>query len=117
MLKVAAVLAVAVAVGFGAVLAAQSQQHDHNAPGSPAQAGQGAPAQADMGMHGRMMADMKAADARLAGLVDAMNAARGEARVEALVKVANELVSQHKAMHERMAAMPMMGSGAMKMKK
>jgi hypothetical protein len=103
----------ALAIGLGAVVAAQSQ-HDHNAPASPPQAGQSSPAQADMGMHGRMMAEMKAADARLTGLVDAMNAAKGEARVEALVKVVNELAGQHKAMHGRMATMPMMGSGMMK---
>ena len=39
---------------------------------------------------------------KLDGLVDAMNAARGSEKVDAIAAVVNELVSQHKAMHDRM---------------
>lgn len=103
----------ALALGLAAAASAQSQ-HDHKDPASPPQSGQSRPREADKSMHERMMADMKAADARLAGLVDAMNTAKGDAKVDAIAQVVNELVRQHKAMHEHMATMQTMGSGMMK---
>ena len=58
-----------------------------------------------MAMQGQMMAERKAADARLDALVMTMNAARGEARLDAAIAVINELVSQRNAMADRMERM------------
>lgn len=58
-----------------------------------------------MRMHEQMMAEMKAADARLDALVTEMNAATGNAKVAAIASLVNELAAQHKAMHERMGRM------------
>jgi hypothetical protein len=68
-----------------------------------------------MKMHEQMMAEMKAADARLDMLVKEMNAASGNAKVTAMAAVVTELVAQHKSMHERMGQMHqgMMGRGMM----
>ena len=60
--------------------------------------------------HETMMAEMKAADARLEGLVNAMNAATRDEKVAAIVQVVNELVRQQKTAHEHMATM---GQGMM----
>jgi hypothetical protein len=58
-----------------------------------------------MMMHEQMMADMKAADSRLDALVRDMNAATGNAKIDAIAAVLNELRQQQKAMHERMGKM------------
>ena len=58
-----------------------------------------------MKMHEQMMAEMKAGDAKLDALVKDMNDAKGEAKVNAVAAVVNELVLQHKAMHGRMGQM------------
>lgn len=115
------------AVGGRAAQAAPGQAagHDHDAaaatgsaqgqaaqapqPGAPTQA---APAGQDMmKMREQMMAEMKAQDAKLDGLVKEMNAARGDARIAALMAVVNELATQHKSMHGRMADMQEMMGG------
>jgi hypothetical protein len=83
---------------------------------------QGAPAASGMGdmkqMHEKMMAAMKAGDARLDALVTTMNAAASnDAKTNAVAAVVTELVAQHKAMHGHMNEMhqhmmmgqPMMG--------
>ena len=72
-----------------------------------------------MKMHEQMMADMKAADSRLDALVKEMNAAGGEAKVNAVAAVVTELVRQQKLMHEHMGQMhqQMMGGRGMMMKK
>ena len=72
-----------------------------------------------MKMHEQMMAEMKAADSRLDALVNEMNAASGDAKVNAVATVVAELVRQQKSMHERMGHMheQMMGGGGMMMKK
>jgi hypothetical protein len=66
-----------------------------------------------MKMHEQMMAEMKAGDAKLDALVKEMNAATGDAKVNAVAAVVNELVQQHRAMHGRMGEMHqhMMGMG------
>ena len=66
-----------------------------------------------MKMHEKMMAEMKAADARLDVLVKTMNAAAGDAKTNAIAAVVNELVAQHKQMHAHMSEMhqQMMGGG------
>jgi hypothetical protein len=58
-----------------------------------------------MKMHEQMMAEMKAADAKLEALVKDMNAATGEAKVTALAVLVTELVEQHKMLHSRMGQM------------
>jgi ABC-type glycerol-3-phosphate transport system substrate-binding protein len=66
-----------------------------------------------MKMHEQMMAEMTAGDAKLDALVKEMNAATGEAKVNAVAAVVNELVRQQRAMHGRMGEMHqhMMGMG------
>ena len=102
---------------FNAVTPVQAQASSSQAP----QAGEKPHAnmQGMMKMHEQMMAEMKAADGRLDSLVKEMNAASGEARVNAVAAVVTELVRQQKAMHEHMGQMHehMMGSGGMMMKK
>jgi hypothetical protein len=68
----------------------------------------------------QMMAEMKAADAKLDALVSEMNAAKGEAKISVLAQAVTELVRQKKAIHEHMGAMDhqmmmqmMSGSGMM----
>jgi hypothetical protein len=58
-----------------------------------------------MKMHQQMMADMKADNAKLADLAKQMNAAPGDAKLDATVAVVNELVRQHQAMVDHMSKM------------
>ncbi len=53
-------------------------------------------------MHKQMMADHAAADARLRPLVDRMNAAKGDARVDAMAAVVAALVSERATMRGHM---------------
>jgi hypothetical protein len=56
------------------------------------------------GMHEDMRAEMKAMDDRLDKLVVDMNAAATpDKKIDAAIAVINEMVAQHKKMHERMA--------------
>jgi uncharacterized protein HemX len=86
--------------GFGIVEATQ--------PRSAAQADAQTPlvnAQEMMRMHEQLMAEIKAADAKLDTLVKDMNAATGESRVSAIIVVVNELVRQRSTMHHHMEQM------------
>ena len=58
-----------------------------------------------MKMMAERSAEMAAADKRLDELVQAMQSAKGTAKVDSLAAVVVELVAQHKAMHGRMARM------------
>jgi len=58
-----------------------------------------------MAMHNQMMADMKAMDASLDQKVAAMNAAKGNAKVDATAAVINEMASQRKQMMAKMTSM------------
>ena len=58
-----------------------------------------------MADHQKMMADMKAADERLDGLVTKMNAATGQAKIDATAATVNEIVVQRKSMRDGMAGM------------
>jgi len=95
-------------------VAAQSAPHS-------AQAREQAPSnmQDMMKMHEQMMAEMKAADTRLDALVKDMNAATGDAKLNAVAAVVSELVRQQKSMHGHMGQMHqmMMSGGGMMMKK
>jgi hypothetical protein len=55
-----------------------------------------------MAQHEKMAAGMKQADERLSELVTRMNAASGEAKVDATAATVTELVTQRRAMHEQM---------------
>ena len=86
----------------------------HETAGAPDHGGQST-TQHMMKMHEQMMAEMKAADARLDALVRDMNAATGNARIDAIAAVLNELLQQRKAMHECVAKMSEHMMGGMKM--
>jgi len=92
------------AVVAGTALAAT--QHDHGAA-TPSSAAQQAPAMD----HQKMMADMKAEQAKLDELVAQMNAATGSDKVDRIAAVVNEMA----AMHTRMSTMMtnMMQGGTM----
>lgn len=68
-----------------------------------------------MKMHEQMMAGMKADDAKLDALLKDMNAAAGEAKVNAVAAVVTEMARQYKAMHQHMGQMhqQMMGGRGM----
>jgi len=53
-------------------------------------------------MHARMRAQMQEHDARLEELVSAMNSAEGEAKIEAIAAVVNELVAQRRTRRAHM---------------
>jgi len=71
------------------------------------------PAPPAKGMAGTKGMNMMAADARLDELVTKMNAAQGQAKVDAIAEVVTALVQQHQAMHANMSAkMSEKGMGA-----
>lgn len=104
---------------LGAGIAQRGVGAEDATPQNPAPQGttpQPQPGMADMmKMHEQMMAEMKAGGAKLDALAKDMNAAAGNAKVNATAAVVNELVRQHKAMHEHMGQMhqQMMGRGMM----
>jgi hypothetical protein len=106
-----AALATLVSLGAAVGLYPVTVGATQTAPGptTPAQGGMAGM----MKMHEQMMADMKAADARLDALAGEMNTATGDARITAIAAVVTELVRQQKAMHARMGLMheQMMGGG------
>jgi hypothetical protein len=58
----------------------------------------------------KMMGEMKAADAKLDALVQAMNAAKGVEKTDAIAAVVTALVEERRSMHSSMASMmDMMG--------
>jgi hypothetical protein len=81
-----------IVLGPGRVLAHPPGRH----PGAPRMAARCS----------EMMTDMKAMDARLDEKLAAVNAAQGEAKVDAMATFLAELVSQRKTMHQKMADMP-----------
>jgi hypothetical protein len=58
-----------------------------------------------MQMHQKMMQDMQAMDSRLDTLVQQMNSATGQAKVDGTAAVVSELVAQRKQMREGMSTM------------
>lgn len=64
--------------------------------------------------HQQMMEQMRAHDARLDELVKAMNEATGQAKVDAIAAVLNEMIAQRRTMRAHMEQMrPMPGTGKM----
>ena len=100
-LSAAIVLALSLAVSAGA----QDPQHQH--PQTPAKpsADMSAHCKAMMAEHEKMMAEMKTTDQRLDDLVGKMNAASGQAKVNAVATVVTEIVAQRKTMRDRMMQM------------
>ena len=115
--RFAFVVMVAAVLVTGLVRLGTASAPQNPSPQPPAQQAQNLPDM--MKMHEKMMADMKAADARLDALVKAMNAAAGDAKTNAIAAVVNELVAQHKLMHAHMGQMhqEMMGGRGMMMKR
>jgi hypothetical protein len=96
-----AVTVVAVAGAATVVLAqAPAGGGHHESPGQAA-AGPAVPAAEPM----QMMKMMAADDAKLAGLITAMNAAKGEQKVAAIAAVVNELAAQRTRMQTEMMRM------------
>ena len=96
------VLAIMAALTTSGALAQQSQAK----PGKHTDSGHSGMMTAKMGdhckqmmtMHNQMMADMKAMDAGLDQKVAAMNAAEGNAKVDAMAAVINEMATHRKQM-------------------
>jgi hypothetical protein len=79
-----------------------SSQHEHGAATPQAR---GMMDHGKMMDHEKMMADMKAADSKLEGLAQKMNAAQGDEKIRAMQDVLNEVVKNQTAMHQHMAMM------------
>ena len=89
-------------------------EHHHPAASTAPKADMMARCQEMMAGRQKMMDEMRAADTRLDSLVTRMNSAKGDdERLDALTAVLNELVAQHRKMHEHMASMPQMMGHAM----
>jgi hypothetical protein len=58
-----------------------------------------------IGRHQKMMANMKAMDAKLNELVAKMNSATGEAKVDAIAELLTTIVQQHQSMRGGMMQM------------
>jgi len=96
-----------VAMAAAPGLAAQAAHATHQAPAAkvkPANA-MDAKCQAMMAEKQKMMADMKAADQRLDGLVATMNTASGAEKPAATAAVVTEMVTQNRAMRDGMMKM------------
>ena len=88
-----------------ATQAADPQDHSaHHPDAEPAQAA--TPADSTMaGMRGKMMADMKAQDAKLDALAATMKAAKGDAKTAAIEELLTAMLQQHKSMRDGMMQM------------
>ena len=84
---------------------AQDTQHAQQRTPAKPSADMGAKCQAMMAEHQKMMGEMKAADERLDQLVAKMNAASGQAKVDATAAAVAELVAQRTTMRDRMMQM------------
>ena len=93
----------------GRVLASAQREHEHATAADAAAPPQQTPGM--MKMHDEMMAEMKAADARLDALVNDMNTATEEKRIAAVTAVVNELVRQQQGMRAHMTEMHQMMEG------
>ena len=82
---------------------AAGEQTATPAVGAPAQPQM--PAMNMMKMHEQMAAEMKANDARLDAVIQALSAAKGDARIDALAATVNELARQYKAERAHMSEM------------
>jgi len=90
-------------LGFAA--AAQTQKPERQQTPAKPSADMTDRCKAMMAQHENMMAEMKAADQRLEDLVAKMNAASGQAKVDATAATVTEIAAQRKLMRDRMMAM------------
>ncbi len=104
----AQLLGIALVIGLLAG-AGYAQQTTGSAQTPPAQQTTPKPDAMGSGMmdqeHGKMMADMKAADEKLRQLVTKMNAATGDQKVSAMAEIVTQLVDEQLSMHQRMMQM------------
>ena len=84
----------------------QGEQHEQHHPGATDQAPPAAGDQQASMM--KMMATMHANDQKLDDLVNKMNAAKSNAKVEAIAELLTTLVQDRRTMHESMSNMSMM---------
>ncbi len=110
-------VAIVIAIGsvsFAAVAAGAARQQARPAAPAAVQGQNMMMGQGMMGMRQQMMADQQASLARLQQLTEAMNAAKGDAKVAAIAAAVSELVQQYKTAQERtlmpMMMMPMTGA-------
>lgn len=96
-------LALAAVAFFAAVSVAQMPGHQATPPAG--QKKMTMDCEQMMAAHQKMMGEMKSMTARLDDLVQKMNAATGQAKVDATAAVVSEMVTQRKAMVERMENM------------
>ena len=81
------------------------EEHAAHHPAAPAAKAEAAPAPQAKGMAGMKGMDMKASNAKLDELVAKMNAAQGQAKVDAMAELLTTLVKQHESMHGNMGEM------------
>jgi len=91
---------------------AQDQDHQEHHPQAD-QPPAAPPQQVQMMDMQKMMAEMKAMDATLDALKTKMNAATGEAKVDAIAELLTAIVQQRAAMHGRMMQMQSQMMGQM----
>ena len=96
-----AAVVISAAPGFAQAHDPQHAAADQAKPAS----GMAAKDHAMMAEHGKMMAEMKAAEQRLTELVAVMNKATGTGQVKATAAAVTEIVAQNRAMHANMMKM------------
>ena len=101
---VAGCVAAVISMAPGLTAQAHDPQHAAADKAKPA-TGMAAKDHAMMAEHGKMMADMKAADQRLNDLVTRMNSASGAEKTTATATVVTEMVAQSRTMREGMMKM------------
>jgi len=83
----------------------QVSPEEHAKHHPAAQAEKAAPTPQAKAMAGMQGMDMKASNAKLDELVAKMNAAQGQAKVDAIAELLTTLISQHQSMHDNMGQM------------
>lgn len=97
------VVSLLLVLGFAA--GAQTQKPERQQTREKPSADMSEKCKAMMAQHEKMMAEMKAADQRLDDLVAKMNAASGQAKVDATAATVTEIVAQRRTMRDRMMDM------------
>ena len=96
---------VAAALTVAPVRGWQVSPEEHAKHHPAAQAPQATPAPQAKNMPGMKGMDMMASNAKLDELVSKMNAAEGQAKVDAIAELLTALVRQHQSMHGKMGEM------------
>jgi hypothetical protein len=103
---VLAVAALTIAPAHGWQVSPEEHAKHHPAEaGKAAPAPQTTPAPQAKGMAGMKGMDMTASNAKLDALLTKMNAAQGQAKVDAIAELLTALVQQHQSMHANMGQM------------